>query len=90
MSKTFSPIAKARITDRIVELLGDGTIGGVERLAGVSRQTDDALKLWTNAADKVRAQHGNGADCDAKLLFAEAMGECRRRIAATQTQWVAL
>lgn len=82
-AKRFHPATKARLTERIVELVRDGgSIGAVERLAGIEGE-DARRALWFPLIPIDKAQ-GTQAYIDA------GMAECRRIIAADRIQWVAL
>lgn len=83
MASRFSPAAKERITARIVEILREGgSIGAVERLAGIEGEKARAA-LWMPLIP-IDKQHGTQA------MFDAGMAECRRIIAAERTEWVAL
>lgn len=81
-TKTFTPAAKARIVAKIVDLEKDGSIGSVERLAGiVGEAARKALWMPLVPIDKA---HGTQA------MFDAGIAECRRIIAAERTAWVVL
>lgn len=78
MAPRFTQQAKERITKRITEVLGDGTVGATERLAGIGPDETSRWEFW-------RRLDLSGAD-----VIDRAMAECRRIIAEERTQWVAL
>ena len=78
MAPRFTQQAKERITKRIIEVLGDGTIGATERLAGIGPDDASRAKFWFSL------------DLNGDDVIERAMAECRRIIAEERVQWVAL